>query len=225
MVVSFLPVVPPFPSLNGPEKVQTPCNARSLKENNNTTSRSCDFSSRIFSFVVTLSSFRSTFFGNPFHHLPLNFQHTSPSLGIYLPGRPPCAIAAFCSWNLSPSLSELLRNLSTQRMTQPSSLESRDLEVKSCTQSVKQRCTRFEYICEMRKRVRSLACWRFERWPGFALFPSLERVSGETYVHEVLHLLALHAALQLALLGGVQPVARGVVSYADPFVSIIARNA
>lgn len=30
----------------------------------------------------------------------------------------------------------------------------------------------------------------------------------ETYVHEVLHLLALHAALQLALLGGVQPVAR-----------------
>jgi len=29
-----------------------------------------------------------------------------------------------------------------------------------------------------------------------------------TYVHEVLHLLALHAALQLALLGGVQSVAR-----------------
>lgn len=31
---------------------------------------------------------------------------------------------------------------------------------------------------------------------------------SKTYVHEVLHLLALHTALQLALLSGVQPVAR-----------------
>ena len=31
---------------------------------------------------------------------------------------------------------------------------------------------------------------------------------SETYVHEVLHLLALHTALQLALLSGVQPVAQ-----------------
>ena len=32
--------------------------------------------------------------------------------------------------------------------------------------------------------------------------------ASKTYVHEVLHLLALHTALQLALLGGVQPVAQ-----------------
>lgn len=31
---------------------------------------------------------------------------------------------------------------------------------------------------------------------------------SKTYVHEVLHLLALHTALQLALLSGVQPVAQ-----------------
>jgi hypothetical protein len=31
---------------------------------------------------------------------------------------------------------------------------------------------------------------------------------SETYVHEVLHLLALHTALQLALLSGVQPIAQ-----------------
>jgi hypothetical protein len=44
--------------------------------------------------------------------------------------------------------------------------------------------------------------------PGVSmvLFPGMGIAS--TYVHEVLHLLALHAALQLALLGGVQSIAR-----------------
>lgn len=60
---------------------------------------------------------------------------------------PWAAISAFFSWNRSPRRSEALRNLSTQRMTQPSSLDIRLLDVKSVTQSVKQRWTRLEYIC------------------------------------------------------------------------------
>lgn len=59
---------------------------------------------------------------------------------------PDCIIAAFCSWNRSPNLAELLRYLSTQRSTQPSSLATRDFVVKSLTQSSKQRCMRREYI-------------------------------------------------------------------------------
>lgn len=38
-------------------------------------------------------------------------------------------------------------NLSTHRITQPSSFPSKLLDVKSLTQSLKQRCTRLEYIC------------------------------------------------------------------------------
>lgn len=168
-------------------KTQTPCNAR----------------------VFLFSIIQSVCFPHPspFRSFcpiirPLFPHHCS--FEIYLPGMPPCAMAAFCSWNLSPSLSELLRNLSTQRMTQPSSLLSRDLELKSWTQSVKQRWTRFEYIYATASDQRlvpwvsdSRLCWDLGegRW-----------MDGLTYVHEVLHLLALHAALQLALLGGVQPV-------------------
>ena len=43
-------------------------------------------------------------------------------------------MAAFCSWNLLPSLSEAFRDLSTHRMTQFSSLEPSDFELKSLMQ-------------------------------------------------------------------------------------------
>lgn len=101
----------------------------------------------------------------------------------------PCwAICAFCSWNLSPNLSELFKNLSTHRITQPSSLPSRLLDVKSVTQSLKHLWTRFEYIYGQRQKLRRVAgAW------------------SSSYVHEILHLLPLHPPLQLALLGGVQP--------------------
>lgn len=80
----------------------------------------------------------------PYLYTPLNYS----SLPIYRPNPIPpcCAIAAFCSWNRSPNRSELLRNLSTHRITQPSSLLARLLDVKSVTQSLKQRWTRLEYI-------------------------------------------------------------------------------
>lgn len=66
----------------------------------------------------------------------------------YRPGSwPLCIMAAFCSWKRSPRRAELLRNLSTQRSTQPSSRATRDLVVKSLTQSSKQRWTSLEYIC------------------------------------------------------------------------------
>lgn len=66
----------------------------------------------------------------------------------YLPRPMPpcCAICAFCSWNLSPNRSELFKNLSTHRITHCSSLPNRLFDVKSLTQSLKHRCTRFEYI-------------------------------------------------------------------------------
>ena len=81
-------------------------------------------------------------------------QKTRPSsplfktrVNIYRPGSwPLCIMAAFCSWKRSPSRAELLRYLSTQRRTQPSSRATKDLVVKSLTQSSKQRCTRREYI-------------------------------------------------------------------------------
>lgn len=44
----------------------------------------------------------------------------------------------------------------------------------------------------------------------------------QTYVHEVLHLLALHTALQLALLSGVQPIAQCGQLTA---ISVVAPNA
>lgn len=66
----------------------------------------------------------------------------------YLPGNAPdCIIAAFCSWNLWPRRSEPFRYLSTHLITHPSSRETRDLVVKSLTQSSKHRWTSFEYIC------------------------------------------------------------------------------
>lgn len=55
-------------------------------------------------------------------------------------------MAAFCSWNREDSRSEPLRYLSTHRITQPSSLETNDLVVKSLTQSSKHLWTRLEYI-------------------------------------------------------------------------------
>lgn len=67
---------------------------------------------------------------------------------FYLPRPMPpcCAICAFCSWKRSPNRSELFKNLSTHRITQPSSLPCRLFDVKSVTQSLKHRWTRFEYI-------------------------------------------------------------------------------
>jgi hypothetical protein len=65
----------------------------------------------------------------------------------YLPGSPPCcAIAAFCSWNLSPNRCDPFMCLSTHRMTQLSSREVRDLLSKPLTQLSKQFWTRLEYI-------------------------------------------------------------------------------
>ena len=65
----------------------------------------------------------------------------------YRPGRPPCAIAAFCSWNLSPRRCEPFMCLSTHRITQPSSREVSDLLSKPLTQESKHCWTRLEYIC------------------------------------------------------------------------------
>ena len=67
-----------------------------------------------------------------------------------IPIPPCCAIAAFCSWNLSPNRSELFKNLSTHLITHPSSLPCKLFDVKSVMQSLKHRCTRFEYICSIR---------------------------------------------------------------------------
>lgn len=58
----------------------------------------------------------------------------------------PCIMAAFCSWNRSFNRPDALSDLSTQRITHPSSREVSDLVVKSVTQSSKQRWTSFEYI-------------------------------------------------------------------------------
>lgn len=59
----------------------------------------------------------------------------------------PCIIAAFCSWNRSFNRAEPFRFLSTQRRMHCSSRLTRDLVVKSLTQSSKQRWTILEYIC------------------------------------------------------------------------------
>lgn len=78
---------------------------------------------------------------------PAPFPIYQTCINIYRPGSwPLCIMAAFCSWKRSPSRAELLRYLSTQRRTQPSSREIKDFVVKSLTQSSKQRCTRREYI-------------------------------------------------------------------------------
>ena len=80
---------------------------------------------------------------NPVSSLPFRYPpYLPPSMF------PLCAIAAFCSWNLCPNLSDPLRNLSTQRMTQPSSFDDRERDVKSSTQCSKHFCTRLEYICD-----------------------------------------------------------------------------
>ncbi len=77
-------------------------------------------------------------------------KHTCIICRSYRPGNwPDCIMAAFCSCQRCPNRSELLRNLSTQRKTQPSSRDCRDLVVKSCTQSSKQRCTSLPYICSI----------------------------------------------------------------------------
>ena len=68
---------------------------------------------------------------------------------------PPPIIVAFCSWNRRPSRSELFSCLSTQRMTQFSSLDPRDLLEKSLIQSSKHRCTIFEYICRESRLFRT----------------------------------------------------------------------
>lgn len=74
-------------------------------------------------------------------------EETTPRVD-YRPGIcPPCIIAAFCSWKRSFKRPEAFIYLSTQRMTQPSSREIRDLVVKSLTQLSKQRWTSLEYIC------------------------------------------------------------------------------
>lgn len=65
---------------------------------------------------------------------------------LYGPGTWTACMAAFCSWNRVPSRSVALRYLSTHRMTQPSSLETKDFVVKSLTQSSKHRWTSLEYI-------------------------------------------------------------------------------
>ena len=54
---------------------------------------------------------------------------------------------ACCSANRSPILELPAMNFCTQRETQPVSLETRDLVVKSSTQASKQRSTRPENIC------------------------------------------------------------------------------
>lgn len=113
--------------------------------------------------------------------------------GDYRPRAPPdCAMAAFCSWNLSPSRCEPFMFLSTHRMMQPSSREVRDLLSKLLMQSSKHRWTRLEYIYAARQH---LLC--IQSVPRAA---SAE--AGCPYVHELLHLLLLHAGLQLALLCG-----------------------
>jgi hypothetical protein len=114
---------------------------------------------------------------------------------IYRPGMPPCwAIAAFCSWNLSPNRCEAFMDLSTHRMTQLSSLEVRDLLSKLLTQSLKQFCTRLEYIW---MPDASGSGWINEYTPEVG--PDGWGSEAMSYVHEFFHLLLLHASLQLTL--------------------------
>lgn len=78
---------------------------------------------------------------------PLHTGETCWLREHYLPGMPPpCAIAAFCSWNRSPSRWEPFMCLSTHRMTQPSSRDVSDLLSKPLTQESKHCWTRLEYI-------------------------------------------------------------------------------
>jgi hypothetical protein len=131
-----------------------------------------------------------------------------------------CIIVAFCSAKRWPTRSEVLRNLSTQRITQPSSLEWSDLVVKSFTQSSKHFCTRFEYIYASGwlagrpgKNSRRGA-WKGDgqkrrRSSEWYAAPTID----QTHVHEFLHLLPLHAVLQLPLLIGVEAYVRPTVSW------------
>ena len=111
---------------------------------------------------------------------------------------------AFCSWKRCPSRSEPFMYLSTHLITHPSSLAWRDLVVKSFTQSSKHRWTRLEYICQQKE----LAIWSFEKvwWSKLSIWQfSLHGSRCITNIHEFLHLLLLHARLQLALLLLIQP--------------------
>jgi hypothetical protein len=86
--------------------------------------------------------------------------------------------------------------LSTHRMTQPSSREVRDLLSKVLTQPSKHCWTRLEYICQAwLARVYDIEC-------------------VPTDVHKLLHLLLLHAGLQLALLGCSKTGTRSVTATA-----------
>ena len=106
----------------------------------------------------------------------------------YRPGIWPCIIAAFCSWKRSFKRADPLRDLSTQRSTQPSSRETRDLVVKSLTQSSKQRWTSLEYI-----------------WDGLATGLETKGCSS-TYGHEFFELLPLHARGEFLLLWRIESV-------------------
>ena len=78
-------------------------------------------------------------------HCPESSPPAIDLAAFYLgPRPPPCIMVAFISWKRSPNRVWPFMYLSTQRKTQPSSLEMSDLVVKSLTQSSKQRCTRFE---------------------------------------------------------------------------------
>jgi len=109
---------------------------------------------------------------------------TEPLVHLGIP--PPCAMAAFCSWKRSPSRWEPFMCLSTHRITQLSSREVRDLLSKPLTQWSKHCWTRLEYICG---RGQPMSHGRLETEGG----------GGQACVHKLLHLLLLHARLQLAL--------------------------
>lgn len=123
-------------------------------------------------------------------------RHPDDHLALLYRG-PCCIIAAFCSWNRSFNRAEPLRFLSTHRRMHCSSRLTRDLVVKSLTQSSKQRWTILEYICVGVRHRRSGEV----RNQTIHAFHTVI-----TYSHKLLHLLALHARRELALLRLVEAV-------------------
>lgn len=119
-----------------PERMRNICHHRERTRNQRFVPRS-RFSTMVSVLLCESPSCGEITFVQPrLHRLVINRNCSS----IYLPGScPDCIMAAFCSWNLIPKRSLPLRYLSTQRMTQPSSREIRDLVVKSLTQSSKHR--------------------------------------------------------------------------------------
>ena len=88
----------------------------------------------------------------------------------------------------------LFMNLSTHRITQPSSLECSDFVVKSLTQSSKHRWTRLEYVyhvCQTEKHV---------------TWVRLDRGNRPSNIHEFFHLLLFHSRLELSLLLRIETV-------------------